>query len=130
MTTRHFSVGLAFLFLLSLFAGCGGRGADEGVRDDSDTLYHTSLKLIAIYTDSIRLATDSVTAANTFNHFQLEMDSLNRAVEADTDLLLTPGQNDTIYEKLSALLDIYHSKLAIRTELPDSITQEPSVIEE
>ena len=98
---------------LALAACTGGSEADEdeGRPTDALRLYRTTCRLAHIYADSIRNAPDSASATSAFEHLQTELDSLNFSVEADTDLLLTEGENDTVYMNLIAVRQIYDNRL-------------------
>lgn len=98
------------LLLLVALPSCGG-GSDDETGDDSDRLYHETVRLAHIYADSIRNAPDSAAAMGAFAHFQEKLDTLNFSVKADTDLLLTEGENDTIFLNLQAIRKIYDNKL-------------------
>lgn len=105
-----------------LLSACNGSVADQQeANDQSDRLYHASLSLIAAYTDSLRLASDSAAVNETFQRFQQELDSLNQSVPPDTDLLLTEGENDTIYMRLTTLREIYNSRLKSLEQRQDSV---------
>lgn len=65
-------------------------------RDESERLFRASMTLASAYTDSITAATDSAGAQELYRRFSAKMDSLNFSVPADTDLLLTEGENDTL----------------------------------
>lgn len=97
--------------IVPLLMACGSKAGEEKP-DDSDMLYKETLRLITLYTDSIGAATDSVGAEEAFAGFSAQIDSLNMAVEPNTDLLLTEGENDTIYRRITALRTLYDNKLA------------------
>lgn len=108
-----------------LLTACGGATEEQqDTTDDSDRLYHASLSLIAAYTDSLRNAPDSTAVNEKFQRFQQELDSLNRAVVPDTDLLLTEGENDTLYMRITALVEIYNNRLKGLEQRRDSVVSE------
>ena len=98
--------------------GACGVKEEEVEDDDTDLLYHSTLKLTKIYADSIKMATDSATASGAFSRFNAELDSLNFRVRPDTDLLLTEGENDTIYANLMTVRKIYDRKMKELGEIP------------
>lgn len=110
-----------------LLTACGASGEQEEASDDSDRLYHESLTLIASYTDSLRNAPDSTAVNEKFQRFQQELDSLNRTVAPDTDLLLTEGENDTLYMRLTSLVELYNSRLKVLEQPGDSVDNEKIV---
>ena len=98
--------------LLSVLAGCGKSGdGDRMPPDDAYLLYHKTNRLLRQYYDSISQAPDSATAIGAFEHLNSELDSLNFSVEADTDLKLTEGENDTTYRNIIAVRKLYDRKL-------------------
>ena len=103
-----------FFGLIGMMAltGCGGGGSEEdaGV-SDVDRLYYSVNKLIRTYADSLRTAPDSAAVVGAFERFNAQLDTLNFSVAPDTDLLLTEGQNDTIYLNLMGLRHIYDRRL-------------------
>lgn len=110
--------GLAFAAAL-LAGACTGKPVEEKP-DDTDRLFHETLNLVKIYSDSIKGAPDS-TLNGIYLRFMTRLDSLNFAVEADTDLQLTEGENDTIYSKLMELDSIYRARLSQRRDtLPEN----------
>ena len=64
--------------------------------DESERLFRDSTSLASTYADSITAAADSAEAQEIYRRFGAKMDSLNFSVPADTDLLLTEGENDTL----------------------------------
>lgn len=98
--------------LLILTACAGETEGDEQRRSaDADRLFRETLRISRIYADSIRAASDSAAARSAFERFNAGIDSINFAVAPDTDLLLTEGENDTIYRNLMAVRRIYEDKL-------------------
>lgn len=103
---------LAVPAFLTMLAGCGKSGdGDQMPPDDAYVLYHQTNKLLRQYYDSISQAPDSATAIGAFEHLNSELDSLNFSVEADTDLKLTEGENDTTYRNIIAVRKLYDRKL-------------------
>ena len=124
---RKTAYGLIGLMALALTAGCGGGRSEEeeGSRpDDARHLYESIMKLTKIYSDSIRMAPDSATVVGAFERFNARLDTINFSVAPDTDLLLTEGENDTLYNNLIALRQIYDRKLAELGMAPRIVTDE------
>lgn len=103
-----------WLIVLLAVCACGHTSTSDEEAErpvDALRLYSTTCRLVNIYADSIRNAPDSASAIVAFEHLQSELDSLNFSVEPDTDLLLTEGENDTIYMNLMAVRKIYDRRL-------------------
>lgn len=106
MSRRVWSIIIA----LPLLGACS-QAEEEDRHDDTDRLFHGINSLAVEYAAKIRQAPDSASATGAFEEFQAELDSLNFSVEADTDLLLTEGENDTIFNNLINVRKIYDNKL-------------------
>lgn len=108
------------VFLFSSMS-CRHRKGDEE-KDDSDRLYYSTLNLIKLYSDSLKTASDSLTVQEMFTRFNAELDSLNFSVDPDTDLLLSEGENDTMFIELSSLRKLYENRLKVFGNVVDTET--------
>ena len=104
------------LWLLSLplfmLSSCGGSTEGEESRPpEARKLYVDIWRLTKAYVDSIRMAPDSAAAEGAFERFNARLDTVNFSVPPDTDLLLTEGENDTVFMNLMALRRVYEHKL-------------------
>lgn len=115
---------LTAITLILLLGSCGGKQEETSVPDDATLLYHNILTLISEYSDSISHTTDSLTTQEMLTRFNSKLDSLNFAVPSDTDLELSEGENDTIFQQIENLRRIYDSQLKgmAKTE-PDTCQQ-------
>lgn len=111
--------------MLPMLASCSrGDNREDGDRGDAPRLYSKTLALAKQYADSLRAAPDSTAAIDIFRRFHSELDSLNFSVAPDTDLLLTEGENDTIYRRLQQLRALYDGRLASYAARPDTVKTE------
>lgn len=108
--TRCVVKAVVALLLPMVFGACEKK--KEAVdRREADSLYSRTIGLIGSYSDSIATAPDSVSVSTLFARFNERLSELNFTVKADTDLLLTEGQNDTLTERLTALRSLRDSRL-------------------
>ena len=120
---------MCVIFLLMAFVAAVvscGKKAEAPVSDDSDILFSGTMSLLKEYTAKIGSAIDSASVDSLFARFTLLADSLNFAVEADTDLLLTEEENEKLYVGLDSLLSVYERRLytigaGSELDLPDLI---------
>ena len=108
MNRKIFSLFTAALLLL---LGSCSRGSEQREADDSGRLYSATMKLIAAFADTISEAPDSAAAIAAYARFHTRLDSINQSVAPNTDMLLTEGQNDTIFIGLMGLMDLYDTRL-------------------
>lgn len=96
-----------------LLAACGGKTEEEEDTGTEDALilYTSTLMLIRQYTDSISTAPDSLTLSQIYTRFNAKLDSVNFAVEPDTDLSLSEGQNDTLFIEMEKFRALYNQRL-------------------
>lgn len=92
-------------------SSCGGKDKDTNCPEPSETLYKLTRELIKTYSDSIQHAPDSLDLSTVFSRFNAKLDSLNFTVPPDTDLKLSEGENDTIFEDLRKLRELYEKKM-------------------
>lgn len=121
-------VGFFCLTAIFLLEGCSQKEEIQQV-DDSDILYSETRKLVREYTDSINLAVDSLAAKSAFSNFNAKLDSLNFSVAPNTDLLLTEGENDTLYYEIMGVKVLYTDKLKKLGE-PEPTDEETEITEE
>lgn len=96
-----------------LLTACGGKTEEEEDTGTEDALilYTSTLMLIRQYTDSISTAPDSLTLSQIYTRFNAKLDSVNFAVEPDTDLNLSEGQNDTLFIEMEKFRALYNQRL-------------------
>ncbi len=81
--------------LLSAF-GCNQEKKNKD-RTDATVMYERICKLTKEYTDRLENVPDSADWAEVCLEFEEKLDKISLSYPPDTDLLLTEGQNDTIY---------------------------------
>lgn len=120
--------GRLVLFAAVLLLGACGKGEKTEVPDDTDRLYNGTLSLVRAFADSISNAPESAAARNAFVRFNDALDSLNFAVEPNTDLLLTEAENDTVCSQILRLKELYEKRIYQLghpvEETPDSLTNQ------
>ena len=91
--------------------------------DDSDRLYSGSLSILRAAADSIAAASDSVEARAIFARANSRLDALALSVAPDTDLLLTEGENDTLFMEVTRLRSVLATRFSSLAHInpPDSI---------
>lgn len=103
-----------------VMTACKRQKEDNENRLEADSLFSSSISLARLYIDSLNSSEDSVQASRLFSDFNDRFNDLNYEATPDTDLKLTPGQNDTIYNMLSEIRKIYESKLE-KSEVVDTL---------
>ncbi len=86
-------------------------------RTPARELYTKSVKLLRLYTDSTLVSRDSATLNGLTERFDKRLTQLNYAYPAETALLFTEGENDTI-AKLTAKYVIVRDSLLYRFAHP------------
>lgn len=109
--------------LLVASASCRREEQKNERGTDALRLYQSTMRLARIAADSIRNSADSASATEAFERLSNNLDSLNFSVEADTDLMLTEGENDTIFMQLMTVRKIYENKLR---SLVRKVEEEPT----
>lgn len=124
-------IAVFFCLALLILTSCAGEETRQG-QSEVEALYKNTLKLTSIYTDSIRMASDSAAVESAFASYNAAMDSLNMSVMANLDLLLDVTQNDTILQKMNVLLELRKHKLELlgKRAMPDTIPVGPGPAEE
>lgn len=99
------------LFIASLcgVAGCGNSGEkyDHAV---SHQLFQKSMRLIELYTDSMKNVSDSATYRRLRDGFDDKLSKVNFQFPADTDLHLTQEENDSLMKMLDKFVKIVNEK--------------------
>lgn len=116
------------------FAACSG-GNDKRDRTKARDMFFEISALTEKYTDRVAAACDSIEWAYLCVQFEDSLEKINFSYPADTDLLLSEGQNDTIArltqayitardERISAIL---HPAVPMDSVSADSISTGPSL---
>ncbi len=74
-------------------------------RSNAKEMYEQICKLTKDYTEKVADSPDSASWAASCAEFEDKLDKVNFNYPPDTDLLLTEGQNDTIYSLMLAYLE-------------------------
>lgn len=77
-------------------AGCSNDGAKKD-RGEATDMFERICRLTEEYTDKLESAPDSADWAALCSEFEEKLDKVNFSYPPDTDLLMTEGQNDTIF---------------------------------
>lgn len=89
-----FYISLATACAIALW-GCGSKG-DGGRAANARALFERSVRLNALYTDSLRGARDSATILRLSSGYEEALTSLNFEYPAGTDPDMSEGENDTL----------------------------------
>lgn len=73
-------------------------------RSNAIEMYERICKLTKEYTEKIVDSSDSMSWAAINSEFESKLDKVNFSYPPDTDLLITEGQNDTIYSLMQAYI--------------------------
>ena len=76
--------------------GCGRENSEKD-RSQADEMFLRICRLTKEYTARLEEAPDSADWAETCSEFEEKLDKISFSYPPDTDILLTEGQNDTIY---------------------------------
>lgn len=102
-------------------ASCGNKETEVGQKDTS-VLFTETLRLSESYKREMARANDTLCLDSLIQELGMKLDSLNFAIEADTDLALTEGENDTISVTLLTMREFYEKRKRELTQMPkDSI---------
>lgn len=129
---------LGYLAMAAIFAvtiataGCSGKKQTEE-RSSADSLFKAVTALTGEYTVKITEATDSAEWATIAKEYEDSLEKINFSLPADTDLELTEGQNDTIYQLTEAYIAARDARITaiMHPKAPvDSLPNEELVNEE
>lgn len=93
-------------------ASCTGSN-DRKDRTDVLRLFSEIVALTENYTKRISAAPDSATWVETSMQFEDRLEKINFSFPADTDLLLSEGQNDTISRLINAYVKVRDERLNV-----------------
>lgn len=79
-----------------LGAGCR-RESEDRDRTQAEEMYARICELTKEYTAKLQTAPDTTDWVATCNEYEEKLDKISFSYPPDTDILLTEGQNDTIY---------------------------------
>lgn len=117
------------ILLLSAFlaamGGCG-RADKEKDRTAASSLFMHTVKLADRYAVKIGNAPDSARLAELSREFEDSLEHLNFSYPPDTDLLLTEGQNDTIYRCVQKIVEARKRRLGQLQPHPEPLDSLPN----
>ena len=98
------------LIIFMIFVGCHGQ---QEIRDNSDInkLFNGMCRITSSYMDSMNNAKDSALLIGLMERYEASITELNFSVVADTDLHLSEGQNDTIYQMLDSIRRLFDIRM-------------------
>lgn len=94
---KNKSIYASVMLIAFLSLSCSHKEEDT-LRPAARELFMQTRSLLSAYSDSIVHAADSASLARIDLHFQERLTSINSAVPPNTDMHLTQGENDTIYQ--------------------------------
>lgn len=94
MKSKALTAILAAVCLMGV--GCR-RESEDRDRTQADEMYARICELTKEYTAKLQTAPDTTDWVATCNEFEEKLDKISFSYPPDTDILLTEGQNDTIY---------------------------------
>lgn len=116
---------------MTVTAGSCRNNSDNGQGDKARSLYEHSVRLIMKYTDSLDMAKDSASILRIDKNYDEALTKLNYDYPADTDLLISEGENDTLTNltlKYVSLRDSLLYRLAHPLVLrPDSLATDSAI---
>lgn len=125
LTPRGQIITLTCILILICAAAQGCRNNRKiPDRTPARELYTKSIRLLRTYTDSTLSARDSASLNGLSNRFDKQLTQLNYAYPAETSLMFTEGENDTIAKltaKYVAARDSLLYRFAHPLALPDTL---------
>lgn len=121
---------LAFGFML-IVSGCTPEKKSKD-RSAGDDLFRRTVALAERFTLRMENTPDSVSVSELYVEFEDSLEKLNFSYPPDTDLLLTEGQNDTIHQSLTRLIEARDERLQtlMRRGMPADTIPSDSLISE
>lgn len=129
---RNIYYGIMATMLAIGAIGCSG-GKQSEDHSVADSLFKAITSLTEEYTSKITTATDSAQWAAITNEYEDKLEKINFKLPADTDLMLTEGQNDTIFQLTEAYIAARDARITaiLHPVAPvDSVPNEELVNEE
>ncbi len=97
---------------LACVAACNGSKERED-RTEAQRMFSKIVSLTETYTHRISVAPDSVAWVKTSMQFEDSLEKINFSFSADTDLLLSEGQNDTISRLINAYVKARNERIRV-----------------
>lgn len=93
---RNIALAASVAVIALVAAGCSKADGRKD-RGDATDMFERIRRLTLEYTEKLESAPDSADWATLCSEFEEKLDKVNFSYPPDTDLLLTEGQNDTIF---------------------------------
>ena len=87
----------AIIAAVSVFGSACGREKGVDDRTQAEEMYARICELTRAYTEKLHTAPDTTDWAALCGEYEEKLDKISLSYPPDTDILLTEGQNDTIY---------------------------------
>ncbi len=97
--------GAVVMAILLMSAAACKREKQDTTHEEASRLYSGICSATRLYTDSILAASDTTQVNLLIEHFEERLEAINYDALPDTDYNLSEGQNDTIFQLLSALTE-------------------------
>ncbi|MDE5789929.1 MAG: hypothetical protein K2H96_01690 [Muribaculaceae bacterium] len=103
---------------------------DNSKRINASELYHKSVRLLKLYTDSFAMATDSVTLLGLNERFSSSLTALNFKYPSETCLEISEGENDTLTNLTERIIDLRDSLLYVYAHpvVSDSLVSDSTML--
>ena len=114
--------------LLLIVGGCNNSKTIDN-KSESDKMFIELKELLILYSDSLKNASDSASITNIVDRYESELTQTIYKYPAESDLLLTQGQQDTIASLTENFVAIKRLKYSNLLQGNDSIATDSVTIE-
>lgn len=101
---------IATALAIGIFTACREK-KDNSQEILAQSMYEKTAEVLKRNTDSLRVARDSASVDSIYEACRIHLENLNFSYPADTDLLLSEGQNDTLALLTSKIAKARHARL-------------------
>ncbi len=101
------------VIITAVFFCCVGCSQEKSNKDrgQASDMFARICSLTKEYTTLLSQASDSLSWAETCSDFEEKLDKISFSYPPDTDILLTEGQNDTIYSLMQEYIKIREARI-------------------
>ena len=114
--------------LLLIVGGCNNSKTIDN-KSESDKMFIELKELLLLYSDSLKNAADSASITNIVDRYESELTKTIYKYPAESDLLLTQGQQDTIASLTENFVAIKRLKYSNLLQNNDSIATDSITVE-
>ena len=114
--------------LLLIVGGCNNSKTIDN-KSESDKMFIELKELLILYSDSLKNASDSASITNIVDRYESELTKTISKYPAESDLLLTQGQQDTIASLTENFVAIKRLKYSNLLQGNDSIATDSITVE-